>query len=226
VTQTRLEDATTIYLARHADAIPELGEHVDAEGYEAFGLSVRGVAQAAALARRLLAHRTIAAVYSSPARRARETAQPIGAAFGLEVQMDERLHEVGREDGSLAALPVAERGAAVRDYLSRFARIAWRDGTWTALEGTEPPRSVRERMRESVLEIALRHRGQRVVAVSHAGAINAFFAALLGLSRDFFFPTGNAALSVVRVTDAGMLLVRLNDTAHLEGHPTLERGAR
>jgi broad specificity phosphatase PhoE len=211
------DDSTTIYLIRHADAIPELDGHIGAEGYEALGLSARGEAQAAALARRLHATKPIAAVYSSPARRARETAHPIAAAFGLDVQLDERLREVVREDGALDALPIAQRAVAVREYLTRFAQIAWRDGTWTALEGTEPPQEVRERMREAVLDLARRHRGERVVALSHAGAINAFFAALLGLSRDFFFPTGNTSVSVVRVQASGMLLVRLNDTAHLEG---------
>jgi len=210
------EDATDIYLVRHADAVPELDGHVDEAGYEALGLSERGRAQAAALARRLHATKAIAAVYSSAARRARETAQSVATAFGLDVRIDERLREVVREDGSLSALPIAQRAAAVRAYLTRFAQIATRDGTWIALEGTEPPQEVRERMREAALELALRHPARRVVAVSHAGAINAFLAAVLGLSRDFFFPTGNTSISVVRVSSSGMHVIRLNDTAHLE----------
>jgi hypothetical protein len=55
-----------------------------------------------------------------------------------------------------------------------------------------------------------------VALVSHAGTINAYFAELLGTRRDFFFPTGNTSLSTVRIEDGRSLLVRLNDTAHLE----------
>jgi broad specificity phosphatase PhoE len=217
---------TTIYLVRHADAVPELDRPVDAEGYETMGLSARGERQAVALADRLLATRTIAALYASPARRALETAAPVAAAFGLPVQVDARLREVGRGATSLESLPIVERAAAVREHLAQFARVAMRDGTWSALAGTESPKHVRERMREAVLELALRHADRRVVAVSHAGAINAFIAALLGIPRDFFFPTKNASISVVRVTDAGMMLVRLNDAAHLEQAPRTASSGR
>ncbi|HEX3270816.1 MAG TPA: hypothetical protein VHR15_09210, partial [Ktedonobacterales bacterium] len=47
------------------------------------------------------------------------------------------------------------------------------------------------------------------------GAINAYFAAILGLQRDYFFPTANTSISVVRVKGPNTLIMALNDIAHL-----------
>ncbi len=59
------------------------------------------------------------------------------------------------------------------------------------------------------------HAGQRVMIVSHAGAINAYLAALLGISHDYFFPTANTSVSVMRAYDTRRMLFSLNDISHL-----------
>jgi 2,3-bisphosphoglycerate-dependent phosphoglycerate mutase len=207
----------TFSLVRHADAIPELGAEVAGAGYDALGLSPRGEAQAAALAARMRRTTALDAVYSSPALRARETAQAIAAALGLEARVDERLREVGMPVVTLDHLQPGERAAAVRGLLARFGQMAMRDGTWTALAGCEDPKSVRRRMRAFAADLHRTHAGKRVLAVSHAGSINAYVADVLGLARDFFFPAANTAISIVRIGSHGTMVVRLNDTAHLEG---------
>ena len=207
---------TTISLVRHADAVPEMDAQIDPEGYDALGLSVRGAAQAEALARRLFATTALDAIYASPTRRARETAEPVAAAFRLQLSLDERLREVGMPVVTLHHLAAGERAAAVRAQLALFGKTAMRDGTWTALAQTEPPQHVRARMRALIGDLQRRHHGGRVLAVSHAGTINAYFAELLGLTRDFFFPTGNTSISTLRIARHGPMVVRLNDTAHLE----------
>ena len=63
--------------------------------------------------------------------------------------------------------------------------------------------------------IVARHPGEAVALVSHAGVINAYFAAILGLQRDYFFPTANTSISVVRVKGPNTLIMALNDIAHL-----------
>ena len=207
----------TFSLVRHADAIPELGAEVAGAGYDALGLSPHGAAQAAALATRLQRSTTLDAVYTSPALRARETAQAIAAALSLEPRVDERLREVGMPVVTLDHLHPGERAAAVRGLLARFGQMAMRDGTWTALAGCEDPAGVRRRMRAFAADMHRTHAGKRVLAVSHAGSINAYIADALGLARDFFFPAANAGISIVRMGSHGAMLVRLNDTAHLEG---------
>ncbi len=211
------EQLTSIYLIRHADAIPE-GDLApeDVSEYLDLHLSRRGREQAAALARRLSETLDLRAVYASPAKRARQTADAVAAPFGLAVETDPRLREVGLAPPPVAHLPLAERPAAARAHLERLGLVAMRDGSWDALPDTEPGEQIRARMREGVDSIAARHPGEAVAVVSHAGSINTFVAQMLGLARDFFFPAGNTSLTLVRYGAAGRVLVRLNDTAHLE----------
>ena len=72
-------------------------------------------------------------------------------------------------------------------------------------------------MSSAIDDIATHHPGKRVLAVTHAGTINAYLAHVLGLDADFFFPAANASLSVVRLHEGQRLLISLNDVAHLGG---------
>ncbi|HET6310379.1 MAG TPA: histidine phosphatase family protein [Candidatus Nitrosotalea sp.] len=88
-----VEGVTEIWLIRHADCYEDLADTVDPP------LSKLGRGQAARLAERLRS-KNPAAVYSSPYRRAIETAK----AFSGDVHVDERLVEMKlevTEDGSL-----------------------------------------------------------------------------------------------------------------------------
>ena len=208
---------TTIHLIRHGDAVPDPGVAIDPDnGYDLLGLSVKGRRQAANLAARLRETTRIAAVYSSETLRAHETALAVAEAFGLPVRADVRLREIHLGTESVAHLPVADRAAAVRERLAGFAAMAVRDGSWANVPGSEPATAVGARVTEAVEDIARRHPYEHVALVSHAGTINAYFAAILGTERSFFFPTGNTSLSTVRIEGGRALVVRLNDTAHLE----------
>ena len=109
-----VEGVTEIWLIRHADCYEDLGDPVDPP------LSKVGRDQAARLADRLRRTKP-AAVYSSPYRRAMETAK----AFSGDVHVDERLVEMKLEvtdDGSLdlrePPLGVIERMRAVVDEIT------------------------------------------------------------------------------------------------------------
>lgn len=200
--------AVEICLVRHADAIPEDGLHgITYDDYELHPLSERGFAQAHAAAEHL-AELRLAAVYTSPTRRARETAVAIAERARVELIEDEALVEVriGSLDGD--AMPMRKR-------LEALATIAIRDGSWASIAGTEPSQTVRERMTRALDVIAVRHPGERVAVVSHAGAINAFLGTVAGTPHDFVFPLANASISVVRINGARRLLMSANETAHL-----------
>ena len=82
------EGTTEIWLVRHGDCYEDMVDGPDP------ALSVLGRRQAARLAARLKTHRP-AAVYSSPARRALETARPIGIAVIVEPRVVEMTFEIG-----------------------------------------------------------------------------------------------------------------------------------
>ncbi|GAC1301074.1 MAG: hypothetical protein NVSMB19_08760 [Vulcanimicrobiaceae bacterium] len=209
---------TTVHLIRHGDALPDAATSArGSDGYDALGLSGKGVLQADALARRLARTRRIAAIYASPTRRAYETAAALAGPFGLAIVRDDRLREIALGDDALpATLAPEERANAIRERLAALAAIALRDGSWAAVPDVEAARDVRARIGAAVDDIVARHPGAHVAIVSHAGTINAYLAALLEPSRDVFFPLGNTSLSSVRVTAGQARIVRLNDTAHLE----------
>jgi broad specificity phosphatase PhoE len=208
---------TTIHLIRHGDAVPDPDTPIDPDnGYDLLGLSAKGRRQAANLAARFRATIPLSAVYSSGTLRAHQTAAALANAFGLPVEIDARLREIHLGTESVAHLPEAERAEAVRARLASFAAMAVREGSWAGVPGAEPGGEVRARVLDAVAEIAARHPYEHVALVSHAGTINAYFAAILGTEREFFFPTGNTSLNTVRIEDGRALVVRLNDTSHLE----------
>jgi len=208
---------TTVHFVRHADAVPAHDAQLDAQaGYDVLGLSAKGAAQAEALAQRLFATVRLDAVYSSPTRRAHETAGAVARAAGLEVRTDDRLREVFLGQDRLDGVLPADRANAVRERLNLMATVALRDGGWAALPDVEPAAEVRARMQSAVTEIVERHAGSQIAIVSHAGSINAYLAQMLGIPRDFFYPIGNTSLNSVRFAEGRSLLLRLNDTAHLE----------
>jgi probable phosphoglycerate mutase len=208
---------TTLHFIRHGDAIPSSDHTLESgAGYDVLSLSAKGRAQAEALAERLLATTELSAIYASPTLRAKETAEAIGRATGLEVRLDPRIREIYLGDESVAGVAPAERARVVRERLEMLANIALRDGSWAAVPGVEPTAEVRARMLAAVEDILAEYPSGNVAVVSHAGSINAYLASLLGIPRDFFFPIGNTSINSVRVADGRAMLLRLNDTAHLE----------
>jgi broad specificity phosphatase PhoE len=91
---------TRLLLVRHG-AVSYSGRVAGAED----GLNTLGELQAQALARRLV-ERNVAAIYTSPLARARQTAEVLGQLLGAPVREDARLQE--RD-------PAGERTEALRD---------------------------------------------------------------------------------------------------------------
>ena len=208
--------AAELHVVRHADAVPESEEAFTIyDDYEAHPLSARGRAQAAAVAKRC-AELDVIAVYSSPVRRARETADAIAAAAGVAVREEPAVREI--------AIGPLDDELHLRERLAWLAMVAMRDGSWDVIPGTETSSGVRTRVLGALDAIASRHPGERVVVVAHAGAINAALGALASSDHDFLFPLANASVSVVRIGNNRRLVMSANETAHLAAIPA--RSAR
>jgi broad specificity phosphatase PhoE len=149
-------------------------------------LSDKGRAQAERVAR-ALASRPIAALYSSPLERARETAEILSRAVGRPVHV--------REDLIESALAAQWEGLSWLNVWTRHA------GEWAKyrrrpleMEAPEPLRALARRMAGAVRGLAAAHPGQEIVAVSHGDPIKAGVLALTGgdLARlhDEKLPTG------------------------------------
>jgi len=148
-----------------------------------------------------------AALISSPYLRALETAQAIGVASGLEVDLDEDLREWSEPTTSYITpelLGESPRGRAFAE--GRFADFV--------------PQHDREgltlRMTAAVARAGKRWPGRTVVLVSHGGAINNLLAHVLGMDQSFFFNPGYTSLCRLQVLPSGRLvLTSVNETSHL-----------
>jgi broad specificity phosphatase PhoE len=207
--------AAELHVVRHADAVPESDDAFTVyDDYEAHPLSARGRAQAQAVAEHL-AELELAAVYASPIRRARETADAVAAAANVAVHDEPGVREI--------TIGPTDDAMALRDRLAWLAMIAMRDGSWNGIPGTESSATVRARMLGALDAIAARHPGRRVAVVSHAGAINAALGAIAASDHDFLFPLANASVSVLRIGGGRRLLMSANETAHLSAIPSRAR---
>jgi broad specificity phosphatase PhoE len=170
-------------------------------------LTDRGRAQAARLGR-WLAREPIDAVLSSPLRRAGETANVVGDALGVDVEVVDGLMEYDAEADYY--IPVEE--------MRETRNHRWRamvEGRWEELGGEAPDR-FRARIVPCVDAVVDRFAGRRVAAVCHGGVINVYLAAVLGLERHLWFEPGYTSISRVAAARTGeRSVVTLNETAHL-----------
>jgi 2,3-bisphosphoglycerate-dependent phosphoglycerate mutase len=195
-----------LVLVRHAEPIrigpgESAGEAVDPE------LTRRGCDQAQRLAA-WLAGETVHHVVSSPLRRAWETAQPVAAAHGLKVEIEDGLQEWDANADHY--IPMEELRETKGDRWQAMI-----DGRWEDYGGENPER-FRDRIVPKLEGVIDTHPGENVVVVCHGGVINVYLAALLGLSHHLWFDPGYTSISRVRAARAGARsLTSLNETAHL-----------
>ncbi|MBI3028782.1 MAG: histidine phosphatase family protein [Candidatus Rokubacteria bacterium] len=196
-----------LILARHAESAWNAERRF--QGRTDVGLSDSGRAQAEALAR-ALARRRVGTVYSSPLRRARETAEMVAKARGLAVTLVDELRELslGAWEGRTVDDVLATEADAYRNWRERPYDCPPPAGEHIAdVVGRILP--VMERI------VAAHPDGEEALVVAHGGVISVYLCHLLGLPLNALWQLaiGNASLSVV---DPPRVLT-VNDTAHLEG---------
>jgi len=171
-------------------------------------LTVRGREQAERLAA-WLAFEPIDRVLSSPQRRAIETAEPIAAAHGLQVEVVQGLVEYDATSDSY--IPMEELRANNDPHLH-----AMYEGRWEEFGG-ESTESFRTRIAATLDDVIAENPGRRVVAVCHGGVINVACAITLGLERHLWFEPHYTSLTRMVASRTGVRsLASLNERAHLD----------
>jgi len=168
--------ATLLLLVRHGQT-PTTGATLPGRA-KGLHLAETGRAQAGAVAARIAGLRNVTSVYASPLERTRETAAPIAKALGLKVKTDRGLLECefGEWTGAkLSDLRKKPEWDTVQHHPSGFR-----------FPGGESFPEMQTRMTATLDRLAAAHRGQTVVAVSHADPIKAAVAHALGTHLDLF----------------------------------------
>jgi 2,3-bisphosphoglycerate-dependent phosphoglycerate mutase len=166
-----------------------------------------GRRQAAALAD-WLADSPLDAIYTSPMRRAVETAAPLCARHGIAPVVDDGLAEFDREADSY--VPIEELKAEDDPRWHQLVAGDWSNG------GTVDPVVFAAGVVETVERIVATHGGQTVAVVAHGGVVNVYLAHVLGTTRPMFFEPAYTSISRVLAARSGQRQVRsVNETAHV-----------
>jgi len=144
----------------------------------------------------------IGAIYSSPMRRARETAEALVRAIGAEVRIDAGLVEMDH----LSDVYVPLEQLKAEDYPRQ------QGGLYAGVDLT----AFRQSVVASVERAIAAHPGGRVAVVCHGGVINAWAGHVLGIADPFFLDVAYTGVSRFLAASTGERSVRsLNETAHL-----------
>jgi len=172
-------------------------------------LSPRGLEQARRVAAFIASeHPDAAALYSSPLQRARDTALAIAERTGLAVEVEADLSEYHL--GSWEGKTYRELFEVQRMF--HHIKV---DPDF-APHGGESPRQVVDRLVGGLRRVAERHPGQRVVVVSHGGAMTLAFAEILaGTYTSWDRVMSNCGVSEL-VLEPVPALISFDRTEHLE----------
>jgi broad specificity phosphatase PhoE len=169
-------------------------------------LAHEGHAQAARLPD-ALARFPITRLVSSPQRRAFQTAEPVAAARGLDVEIDDRFAEYDRD------LPVYIPIEQIRaENPQEWARMAQGH-----LPSTVDEDAFRARVRAAIDDVAATtEHDDTVVVFSHGGVINVVLHEILGTKRVLSFPIDYVSVTRLLFSRSGQAsVVTVNGTEHV-----------
>ncbi len=167
-------------------------------------LSAEGISQADRMAA-YLKDVTIDRLYSSPMQRAHQTALPLSASQGLEIELDEGVAEYDKE--SDAYIPVEELKAL--DY-DRWLRLMNGETDVNFPEFAETAI-------QSLNRIIKDNSGKRVAVTCHGGVINVFAAHVVGFEpRLFFNPNYTSVNRFMAASSGSKTVITLNEHFHLK----------
>lgn len=196
--------STLLLLVRHGQT-PTTGATLPGRA-KGLHLADAGRAQAGAVAARIAGLRNVTAVYASPLERTRETAAPIAKALDLKVTTERGLLECefGEWTGAkLSDLRKKPEWDTVQRHPSGFR-----------FPGGESFSEMQTRMTATLDRLAAAHRGQTIVAVSHADPIKAAVAHALGTHLDLFqrIVVSPCSVSAILVSSGPPIVLAVNST--------------
>ncbi len=174
-------------------------------------LNEEGRYQAEKIASRL-SQRNIQAIYSSPLKRAFETAQMIAKHHNIEVIVEKSLREI--EAGYVEGLTSTELGV-------RFSELLTRDGVSYRVPEGESLIDLRQRSWDFIRKINRIHVDSELVVVSHYFVVLTILcsALMVPLSRITRFRLSTGCINILNIDKKEARLELFNDTGYLAKFP-------
>ena len=174
-------------------------------------LGQRGREQAEKIAL-VLRKQRVDAIYSSPLKRAVDTAKAIAQACGLEVKVASELREI--DAGELEGLSQEELRKRYKEFWKE-----WRESDPSfPLPGGESLEGLQRRAWGEIERIIERHPEETVAVIGHLLANLAIICRAVGLDLGHMgrLRQDPAAINILQITQQGNSLLLFNDTCHLE----------
>jgi len=177
-------------------------------------LSELGHEQARRAAARL-SRRQAEALYTSDLLRARQTAEPIASALGVEATAMAELREIFLGDWE---------GLHTGELAQRFPE-AWdswtREPSWDVVPRGEGAAAFETRVLSALDQLFEQHPHGDAIVVTHGGVIQIALHRVVGRPSHGLFPfrISNGSVSIVERRNGRMVIATVNDISHLEGTP-------
>lgn len=200
---------TRVHLVRHGQTESNTKNYY--MGWSEEDLNNVGYKQAQSLSVRLSCL-PIKAVYSSPLRRAFNTAEIIARPHKVRVVTDDQLKEINLGEW---------QGLYADEIMKRWPDL-WKqsrtDPSDLTLPDGESYARVTDRAINAFEKIIIDNLGENIVLVTHDVIIRVLAAYTLGVSNNIYrrMTIGNASITTVSIVDGKRYLILLNDTAHLD----------
>jgi len=203
---------TRLILVRHGET--EWNETKRFQGISDIPLSSKGAAQALSLARSL-AREPLAAIYTSPLSRARQTAECLARYHSCPLRVVEDFKELNQ--GQLEGLTGEDLRRDFPGFISKWME----DPGETVLPGGESLGDLQRRAWEAAESLVRRHPEETVAVVAHSFVILAVLCRALELPLKAFrrFRQDPTAKNILEFSERGAALRCLNDTCHLSPVP-------
>ncbi len=196
-----------IFLVRHAESTWNRLKKI--QGQKDPPLSPYGRKEANLVAKRFKGL-SFEAIYSSPLKRALETARIIaGKKAKIQVEQDLREIALGDWEGKSLSQIRKKFGEAFDRWAIRPTRVPIPNG--------EDFKSFVRRVRKTLRSIEHRHKDGNVLVVCHGGVISTYVTFVLNLTPDdvWCVTVKNGSVTIVEVKDGMRRLVTFNDISHL-----------
>ena len=203
---------TEIWFIRHGETAWNLERRL--QGWQDIPLNDTGREQAALLAARMqdeAASQPFTALYSSDLQRTHATAAPISEQLALRIRTEPGLRE--RAYGVLESLHLDRI-----DELQPAAAAAWKSrDPLRPIEGGETLAQFHGRVIATVEDLAQRHAGERILAVTHGGVLDILWRQASGVALELPRQAAllNASLNRIAIEGRQWQLLSWGDVGHL-----------
>lgn len=210
---------TRFILFRHGQTEWNVGERF--RGHADLPLDETGLKQARLIAVRLRGVRTggpqtekragVAAIYSSPLRRAMQTAQPLADVLNITIQPHEGLNDI--DFGALEGMTVEGARQAfpeiIETWLTRPGHVKFPKG--------DSFKKMRLRIEGMLADLSEKHDGEAIALVSHKVVCGALLCVVLGLDADALWRIQQdvACINSFEWRNPNWVVTLVNDVQHL-----------